>query len=144
MTIPSQVPWVALNGTTYNLNPMPARADGITRRVSSSSAVGYPMTLATLVTTLPTTSSRKYKVNRIRVDGVTPRYDAVLGDFIDQFTLIMNLPAITVAGVSEQARAESLNLMVQQYLHGSAYLAADISGGKYSLVSISDLLTGQA
>lgn len=144
MTILQVVPWVAANGTTYNLSPMPAKADGIARRVSSSSATGYPTVLAAQTSVLPVTSARKFKVNRIRLDAQTPRNDAVYGDFLDQLTLIWNLPGLTVAGASEQVRAENLLLMVHQYLHAAAFVAADVTGGKFNLPSISDLLTGQA
>jgi len=144
MAIPSTVPYVLPSGTARTLVPMSGSKDGITRRVDPASVVGYPITLAASTTIQPTTSTRKFKVNKVTLTAQVPRNDTVYGDFVDQAILVVNLPQIVVAGNSEAVRAHHLFLILGQYLNLAAYVGADVTGGKYGVGAISDMLTGQA
>lgn len=144
MAIPATIPYIPTTGVAHTLVPMASRPDGITRRVNPTSPVGYPIVLAVQTSILPVTANRKFKVNRFSLTSTIARNDTVFGDFVDQITLVGNLPQITVPTLSEAVRAQNLLLIIEQYLKGAAFVAGDVTGGKYDTPAVSDLLTGQS
>lgn len=141
MPIAANLTMTNLAGTSESLNSIAPNGDGAVRRVNVASAAGLPEFLTTSKKVLRPTAARPFSVHQITVSYSIPvAATSTAPGFTVNKRDIFDIPVIP--GVDMLPYVRKCALAVSQYLRNTAHAGADVTGGKYDVAAITDIILG--
>lgn len=141
MAIASTLTVTTPTGGSESLVAIASNGDGGVRRVNANSASNLPELLSASKRDLKPSGARTFPIRQITVNYSVPvAATATVPAFTVNYRHVVDVPLI--AGVDVMPYVSRAALMVSQYFRNAPHLAADVTGGKYGVTAVTDLILG--
>lgn len=143
MTIAQHLPVTNVTGTSATLQMTAPSADGVVRRVNSSSATNLPQVLSAKRRVIKATASRPFDVLEVTTTYEVPNVHATLGyKYVTTSVYKDQIPMVGQTSTELNTAIAQHQLMHLQYRMNAAAVPADVTGGKYASGIGQDLSLG--
>lgn len=141
MAIASTLTVTAPSGASESLVTIASNGDGGVRRVNTASAANLPELLSASKKDLKPSGARTFPIRQITVNYSVPvAATATTPAFTVNYRHVVDIPLI--AGVDMLPYVARAAIMCSQYFRNAAHVGADVTGGKYGVNAVTDLILG--